>query len=282
MKKRDQTSCAAEAEQLKKYAEDLARVYSTEQEKSVELDRANKQLINYATDLGTTLSELKDKHRELKDAYLDTINKLVVAAEYKDEDTGDHIVRISRYSSLIAEKLALSKDEIFNIRYASPMHDIGKIGIPDSILLKPAKLTDEEFDKMKEHSSIGAHILSGSPSEVLQAGQQIAISHHEKYNGRGYPQGHAGEKIPLSGRIVCLVDVFDALTSRRPYKDPYPVEVACDIIKKESGEQLDPKIVDVFLENIDEIVKIKGEVGNAEDVSLDGFTWSERDVDDGK
>jgi len=181
----------------------------------------------------------------------------VLAAEYKDEDTGDHIVRMSRYSALIAEKLGLPAEEVQNILYAAPMHDVGKIGIPDSILMKPGKLTDEEFETMKTHSVIGANILAYSKAEVLKLAEQIAISHHEKWNGKGYPQGLAGDNIPLVGRIVGLADAFDALTSKRPYKDPFPVEVALDIIKKDRGEHFDPAIVDVFLKNIDEILKIK-------------------------
>jgi putative two-component system response regulator len=153
----------------------------------------------------------------------------------------------------------------------------GKIGVPDNILMKPGKLTDEEFGVMKTHSIIGANILAYSKTEVLKLAEQIAISHHEKWNGRGYPQGLAGDNIPLAARIVGLVDVFDALTSKRPYKDPFPVEVALDIIKKDRGEHFDPDVVDVFLENIDEILKIKAEVVSAEDVSLSDFTFVERE-----
>jgi len=140
------------------------------------------------------------------------------------------------------------------------MHDVGKIGIPDNILTKPGKLTDEEFDFMKTHTNIGAKILVNSKAEILQLAHQVAISHHEKWNGRGYPQGLSGTKIAIAGRIVGLADVFDALTSKRPYKDPYPVEVACDIIKKESGQHFDSELVDIFMENIDEILKIKEEM----------------------
>ena len=150
------------------------------------------------------------------------------------------------------------------------MHDVGKIGIPDNILMKPGKLTDEEFDFMKTHTTIGAKILVDSKAEILQLAQKIAISHHEKWNGRGYPQGLAGDTIPLAARIVGLTDVFDALTSKRPYKDPFPVEVALDIIKKERGEHFDPDVVNVFFENIDEILKIKDEVDADGDVSLPG------------
>jgi len=173
-------------------------------------------------------------------------------------------MRMGRYSSLIAEKIGLSANEVQNILYASPMHDVGKIEIPDSILMKPGKLTDEEFEIMKTHSTIGANLLAYSKSEILQVAEEIAVSHHEKWNGKGYPQGLAGENIPLVGRIVGLADVFDALTSKLPYKDPFSVEKAIDIIKQERGEHFDPHMVDVFLENIDEILQIKEEVSSVE------------------
>jgi len=267
----------SDAAQLEKYADDLVRVYKSEKQKRKELEAANQQLVKFADDLNKTILELKSAYQELQESYLDTIHRLALAAEYKDEDTGDHIFRMSRYSALIAEKLGLSDKEVQNIRYASPMHDIGKIGIPDSILMKPGKLTDEEFDQMKTHTTIGATILADSKAEILQLAHQIAISHHEKWNGKGYPHGFSGDKIPIAGRIVGLADVFDALTSKRPYKDPFPVEVALDIIKKERGEHFDPDVVDVFFENIDEILKIKAEVGSAEDISPADLARSEND-----
>jgi len=270
MEKNNLPAGPSDAAQLKKYADDLSKVYQSEKQKRKELQVANKQLVKFADDLNKTV-------KELQGAYLDTINRLVLAAEYKDEDTGDHIVRMSRYSAFIAEKLGLPAREVQNIRYAAPMHDVGKIGIPDNILMKPAKLTDEEFDFMKTHTNIGAKILAKSKAEILRLAWQIAISHHEKWNGRGYPQGFSVDKIPIAGRIVGLADVFDALTSKRPYKVPYPIEVAVDIIKKERGEHFDPDVADIFLENIDEFVKIKEEVGSAEDVSLTDFVRSERD-----
>ncbi len=263
--------------QLKKYAQDIAEVYKSEKEKRKELQISEQQLEKYADDLNKTILELKASHREIQEAYIDTIHRLALAAEYKDEDTGNHIIRISRYCTLIAEKLGLSAREVQNIRYAAPMHDVGKIGIPDNILMKPGKLTDEEFEIIKTHSTIGAKILANSKSKVLNVAEQIALYHHEKWNGKGYPQGLSGDNIPLTGRIVGLADVFDALTSKRPYKDPYSMEVAIDIIKKERGEHFDPDIVDVFLENKDEILKIKAEVHLEEGLSLVDFTRSERD-----
>lgn len=268
------------SDQLEKYAKDLTEIYKSEKEKRKELKSANEQLVKYADDLNTTILELKTANQDLQQAHLDTIHRLVLAAEYKDEDMGDHIVRISRYSALLAEKLGLPAEEVQNLLYAAPMHDVGKIGIPDSILLKPGKLTDEEFDLMKMHTTIGAKIFANSKSAILQLAEQIALSHHEKWNGKGYPHGLSGDDIPMAARIIGLVDTFDALTFKRPYKDPYPVEVALEIIRKERGLHFDPDVVDVFLENIDEILKIKSEVGFAEDVAKSDFVWSERDQAD--
>ncbi len=264
-------------DQLKKYAKDLSEIYKSEKARREEIKTAYQQLMNYAGELNKTVLEVKDKNKELHEAYIDTIHRLVLAAEFKDEDTGDHIERMSRYSALIAEKLGLSTQFVGNTLYAAPMHDVGKIGIPDGILLKPAKLTDEEFEIMKTHPSIGAKILANSKAEILQFAHQIAISHHEKWNGKGYPNAHSGEKIPLVGRIVSLADTFDALTSRRPYKDPYPIEVALDIIRKERGEHFDPDVVDVFLRNIGGIISIKKEVDLGGESAITDFEWSERD-----
>ena len=262
---------------LKKYAEDLAEAYKSQKIKGKELQTAKRQLVKYADDLNKAIQDLKGAHQKLQEAYLDTIYRLVLAAEYKDEDTGDHIVRMSRYCALIAEKLRLPAEEVQNLLYASPMHDIGKIGIPDSILMKPGKLTEEEFKTVKAHPTIGAKILADSKAAVLKVAGQIALSHHERWNGTGYPQGLSEDKIPLVGRIVSLADVFDALTSKRPYKDPFPLEVAVDIIRKERGEHFDPDVVDAFLQNMDEIVKIKEEIALKEDLSLADFAKGKRD-----
>ncbi len=246
-----------------------------------ELETSNQQLSKYAEELNLALSSLKTTHNELQSAYLDTINRLALAAEFKDEETGDHILRMSAFCTLIAEKYGLDDDAVKNIRYASPMHDIGKIGIPDKILLKPDRLTSEEFDIIKTHTTIGASILADARAEVLQCGHQIALTHHEKWNGKGYPNGLKKEAIPIFGRIVGLMDVFDALTSSRPYKNPYPIEIARDIIKKERESSFDPDIVDIFLDNIDALLHIKGDIGSVATISGDNFQWSARDKSDG-
>jgi putative two-component system response regulator len=265
-------------DQLKKYAKDIAEVYKSEKQKREALEAGNQQMVKYAADLNETASELKVVNQELQEAYIDTIHRLVLAAEYKDEDTGNHIKRISRYSALIAEKLGLPASEVQDILYASPMHDVGKIGVPDSVLIKPGRLTEQEFECIKAHTIIGADILANSRGKILRVAEQIAISHHEKWNGKGYPNGLFKDRIPLVGRIVGLADVFDALTSRRPYKNPYPIEVACDMIKKERGQHFDPDFVDIFMKNIDGILSIKEEVDSKEVVSTFDFTWSERDL----
>ena len=268
--------------QLEKYAEDLAKAHKTAKQNQKDFEAASRQLAKYADDLNKTVSELKSTYRDLQEAYLDTIHRLALAAEHKDEDTGDHILRMSRYSAFLAEKLGLPPDEVQNIRYAAPMHDVGKIGTPDHILLKSGKLTDQEFELMKMHTTIGAKILGNSKAKILQVAEQIALSHHEKWNGKGYPLGLSGENIPMVGRIVALADTFDALTSKRPYKEPYPITIALEIIKKERGQHFDPDVVDVFFENIDEILKIKSETGSTEDSTLSDFTLSKRDQDEEK
>ncbi len=244
----------------------------------IERDQINRELEKNVDQLVKYSSQLNITHQELQYAYLDTINRLVAATEYRDEDTGEHIVRISRYCTLIAEKLELPRETVELIQYASPMHDIGKIGIPDHILLKADRLTREEFEIVKNHTTIGASILENSRADVLKLSREIALTHHEQYNGKGYPHGLAGEEIPISGRILAIADTFDALTSKRPYKSPYPTEIAVNIIKSKRGKHFDPEITDIFIDNIDVIKRIKDEIGSRENVSLADFIWSSRDI----
>ncbi|MGE0085228.1 MAG: HD-GYP domain-containing protein [Desulfococcaceae bacterium] len=195
--------------------------------------------------------------RELYNSRLEIIHRLVFAAEYKDPETGSHIKRMSHYSKLLAVAYGLPKKECEIILLASPMHDIGKMGIPDVILLKPGKLDGIEWDVMKKHTAIGAKILSKSRSGLMRAGQQIAISHHERWDGSGYPQGIKGENIPLYGRIAALADVFDALTTKRPYKEPWPIDRAVEEILKQSGRHFDPDIVDIFEKTLPQFLEIR-------------------------
>lgn len=200
--------------------------------------------------------------QELRDAYLDTIFRLSVAAEYKDDDTAAHIQRMSRYSAILAEGMGLSKVEVDNIRFASPMHDIGKLGVPDAILLKPAKLTPQEFKEMQNHTIIGGKILENAKAEILKMSEQIALTHHEKWDGSGYPHGLKGDNIPLSGRIVALADVFDALTSKRCYKPAFSMDETMNIIREGKGRHFDPRVVEVFEKTLDPIIQVKTQFGN--------------------
>jgi len=202
------------------------------------------------------MRELEKAHATIKHSYLDTVRRLVVAAEHKDEGTGDHIVRMGDYCVLLASLMDLSDDFIELLRYASPMHDIGKIGIPDAILSKPGRLTDEEFEIIKTHTTIGAKILANSNSEVIRLGRDIALSHHERWDGSGYPRCLKGEDIPLAGRIVCAADVFDTLTSRRPYKSIYPPHVVYNFFGKQREEHFDPDIATLILDNFDHFIAL--------------------------
>ena len=190
-------------------------------------------------------------------AHIETIHALSAAAEYKDEDTALHILRMSHYSALLAAKLGLPQEEVDLVLHNSPMHDIGKMGIPDHVLLKKGRLNKSEWELMKQHTIIGAKILSTSSSEFLETGKIIAISHHEKWDGTGYPYGLKDEQIPLYGRICAVADVFDALTSNRPYKEAYSNEKALEIMKKGSGTHFDPRILGIFFENLDPVLKIQ-------------------------
>ncbi|MCW8828948.1 MAG: HD domain-containing protein, partial [Gammaproteobacteria bacterium] len=184
------------------------------------------------------------------------------AGEYRDEETGNHILRIARYSRTIAEYLGLSSADCDEIEYAAPMHDIGKIGIPDHILLKPGELTADEWAIMKQHSIIGHSILADSESRFIQAGAIIALSHHERFDGTGYPYGLIGEAIPLSARIVAIADVYDALRSERPYKGGWVREDAACYISGQSGKHFDPACVEAFLKQLERIYDIEASLAD--------------------
>jgi HD-GYP domain-containing protein (c-di-GMP phosphodiesterase class II) len=194
--------------------------------------------------------------KKVNDTHLDTILRLSMTAEFRDSDTSDHLQRMSNYSLIIGEKLGLDKNDLEILKYASPMHDIGKVGIPDSILFKPGTLDENEWIEMKNHSVYGAQILEGSDSPILKASSQIALSHHEKWNGDGYPGGIKKDNIPLFGQIVSIVDVFDALTSKRCYKKAYDLDYSIDEIKASKDINFSPLMVDVFMDSMDKIVKV--------------------------
>ncbi len=201
---------------------------------------------------------------ELQNSRIEIIHRLGRAAEYRDNETGMHVIRMSKFSERIAREIGLDDKTCMLILHSSPMHDVGKIGIPDNILLKPGKLNSEEWTVMKTHSEIGAKILSGSNSELMQMGETIARFHHEHWDGSGYPQGLKGEDIPLEARIVTVCDVFDALTSERPYKKAWPVEDAVKEMKKLRGTLFDSELLDVFMKNLPEMVIISKNFADTE------------------
>ena len=221
------------------------------------------------SEVGRRTEELKGALERIKAASLDTIYRLSMAAEYRDEDTGAHIKRMSRYSAAVARRMGLDEAAVEIILYAAPMHDLGKIGIPDQILLKPGKLDPIEWDIMKLHTVIGAKILAGSDAEFIRLAASIAECHHEKWDGSGYPRGLQGTDIPIAGRIAAIADVFDALTSRRPYKEPFSVEKTLAIIRDGRQSHFDPDVVDAFLAVQDEVLAIKKQSEDAGEQPLD-------------
>jgi putative two-component system response regulator len=232
-----------------KEAQDALKLHQAELERKVE---------QRTEDLRRALQTVAEAQARTLEAHLDTIQRLVLAAEFKDQDTARHIQRMSRFGIVLAEALHLPPGEIEVLRHAIPMHDVGKIGIPDSILLKPGKLTAEEREVMSSHTLIGARLLAGSPSNLLQVGEVIALSHHEWWDGRGYPKGLRGEEIPLHGRICAIADVFDALTSNRPYRPALSNEQALELMREGRGTQFDPALFDLFLGHLEEILAVQG------------------------
>ncbi len=190
----------------------------------------------------------------------ETLLRLGRAGEYRDEDTGNHVIRMAKYARVIAEELGLSEMECEDIEYAAPMHDIGKIGIPDNVLLKPGKFIADEWGVMKQHTEIGHSILSNSQSRYIQMGSIIALNHHEWFDGSGYPNGLKGREIPLVARIVAVADVFDALVSTRPYKQAWATEEALEYLKLNSGIHFDPQCVKAFFDRLQDIMRIKSEL----------------------
>src|SRR3954464_9532700 len=202
---------------------------------------------------------VEEATREVREREKETLLRLARAGEFRDEETGNHLIRMSRYSRLIAGAIGLDADEVETIELAAPLHDIGKIGIPDGILLKPDKLDADEWQVMRRHPVIGHEILKGSASKYVRMGALIALGHHEKYDGSGYPNGLVADHIPLCARVVAVADVYDALTAVRPYKKAWPVEEAFGYLSSQRGRHFDPQMVDALLGVSGEVARIQQE-----------------------
>lgn len=218
------------------------------------LSNARRKLADHAAWLA---DEVRKATEVILQRERDTVFRLCKAAEYRDPETGAHILRMAHYSQLIARNLGLSVEDQELLLEAAPMHDIGKVGISDNILLKPGRLDEAEFEVMKQHAAFGYELLKNSTSRVLQAGAEIALGHHEKFDGSGYPNGLAGGAIPIFSRIVAVADVFDALTSERPYKKAWTLEEAVDFLNAGAGSHFDPQCVQAFLNAFDDVLAIR-------------------------
>lgn len=211
--------------------------------------KLNDRAVHLAGEVATATQKLHEREEEI-------ILRLALAMEYRDNDTGEHTLRVARYSRLIAEQLALPPRLCRDIYLAAPLHDVGKVAIPDNILLKPGKLDAAEMAVIRTHAEIGGRILADSHCELIQLGAVIAIAHHERWDGSGYPRGLKGTAIPVAARVVTVADVFDALTTKRPYKDAMPLSAARDYLSQKRGYEFDPACVDAFLARWDEVTTI--------------------------
>ncbi len=218
--------------------------------------RLEKRVVERTCQLQTTVAELSASQQETSLAYREMVLRLSLAAEMKDRCTAAHLERMSQYSALLARKSGWSVALSDLLVDAAKMHDIGKVGIPDKILNKPGKLTKSEFAIIQQHTEIGARILAGSESQLMQMAAEIALTHHERFDGSGYPRGLRGNEIPEVGRIVAIADVFDALMSRRPYKNAWSLDATLDTLKSETGSHFDPRLIDLFLAEIDTVCAI--------------------------
>lgn len=233
-----------------KHAHDRLNEHTTELERAVEKRTAA---------LREALNEMTEARRQINRAHLDTIRRLTIAAEFKDEVTARHIERIGLYSSVLGKALDMSPGEVETVRHAAPLHDVGKLGIPDHVLLKPGKLDDGEWAIMRTHTTLGSEILAGSESSVIQMGQTIARWHHERWDGSGYPEGLSGADIPLEARICAVVDYFDALTMDRPYRKAVDTDVVLSMMREQSGAHFDPDVLAVFFDKLPEIDEIRAD-----------------------
>ncbi|MBI3680343.1 MAG: HD domain-containing protein [Acidobacteria bacterium] len=236
--------------QLHRYAAELRQLAQRETEKALELAKVNEQLRTYSKELQELVEQEKQRARDLENAYVESLARLTQASAYRDNETGEHIQRLSHYSRLLALTAGSPSEFADLVFLAAPMHDVGKIGIPDHVLYKPGPLNDQEWAIMKRHPIIGATLLEGSRSELIQSAHEIALAHHERWDGTGYPYSLQGEQIPFSARIVAVGDTYDALRSVRPYKYGYSHELACQIMTEGDDrtrpEHFDPQLLDAF------------------------------------
>lgn len=231
--------------------ETLSRIHNL-----IEVNLQHKRIRAHNEELEQKVAE---RTLELRNTQLEIIHRLGHAAEYKDNETGYHIIRMSLYCGLMGKALGMTDAEVETLQRASPMHDVGKIGIPDRVLLKPGKLDPDEWSIMKTHAAIGADLLSGSNSPLIQLASTIAMTHHEKWDGSGYPRGLKGDAIPLAGRICAVCDVFDALTSERPYKKAWTVEDAMAELHAGAGKHFDPDLIAMFERILPEILEVRSQ-----------------------
>lgn len=247
----------------------LARVRNTVRMKlyydglTRERNRLRSEVDGRTRALDEATERLERLQEDLKVAREETIARLARAAEFRDDETAAHLQRMSHYCYLIGKKKKLDEYTCEMLRIASPMHDVGKIGIPDHILLKPGRLTPDEYTIMKQHAEIGYKILSGSESPLVKLAANIAHTHHEKWDGSGYPRGLEADAIPIEGRIAAVADVFDALTSERPYKKAWPIEDAVALLERGREQHFDPELVDLFLDSMDEVLEIRNQFRDA-------------------
>jgi HD-GYP domain-containing protein (c-di-GMP phosphodiesterase class II) len=247
---------------LKDVAGNIMGVFQAINKKEGHFDNDDESILQLISSIAASAIENAQLYEKLYKAQLETIYRLALTAEYRDqEDTAVHLKHVSAYTALIARGMGLPETEVENIRNASPLHDIGKVAIPDAILLKPAKLNEQEYAEMKRHTFYGGKMLSDAESELLRISCDIAEYHHEKFDGTGYPSGMKGEQIPLYARIMAVADVFDALCMHRVYKPSWTPEKARDLIRSESGKAFDPAVVAAFEKAFAEIAAVSAEGG---------------------
>jgi len=215
-------------------------------------------LVEYMV-LRNDITQIKELHNELEATQREIIYTMGEIGETRSKETGYHVKRVAEYSKLLALKAGLSIEEAELLKMASPMHDIGKVGIPDSILHKPARLTTEEYTIMKEHAKIGYDLLKNSSRELLRTSALVSHEHHERWDGKGYPRGLKAEQIHIYGRITAICDVFDALAHERPYKKAWELEKILKLFEEEKGNHFDPNLVEIFINSLDEFLEIKNE-----------------------